>query len=68
MVDLHNPLPIDETDPAVLGWLETLQGKLAGRQELKPTTLHGCVVQSDSMTICVRPEGARRAPTLMTAG
>jgi len=28
MVDLHNPLPIDETDPAVLGWLETLQGNI----------------------------------------
>jgi tRNA(Ile)-lysidine synthase len=54
--------------PHALGALETLQGKLAGRLELKPTTLHGCVVQSDGMTICVRPEGARRAPTLLTAG
>ena len=41
---------------------------LAGRQELKPTTLHGCVVQSDGMTISVGPEGARRTPPLLTAG
>lgn len=54
--------------PHALGALETLQGKLAGRQELKPTTLHGCIVQSDGMTISVVPEGARRAPSLLTAG
>ena len=54
--------------PHALGALETLQGKLAGRGELKPTTLHGCIVQSDGMTISVAPEGARRAPTLLTAG
>jgi tRNA(Ile)-lysidine synthase len=54
--------------PHALGALETLQGKLAGRGELKPTTLHGCIVQSDGMTISVAPEGARRAPSLLTAG
>jgi tRNA(Ile)-lysidine synthase len=54
--------------PHALGALETLQGKLASRQPLKPTTLHGCVIQSDGMTISVAPEGARRAASLLTAG
>lgn len=54
--------------PHALGALETLQGKLAGRGELKPTTLHGCIVQSDGLTVSVLPEGARRTPSLLTAG
>ena len=54
--------------PHALGALETLQGKLAGRGELKPTTLHGCIVQSDGVTVSVQPEGARRTPSLLTAG
>jgi tRNA(Ile)-lysidine synthase len=54
--------------PHALGALEALHGKLAGRVALRPTTLHGCVIQSDGMTISVRPEGARRPSSLLTAG
>ena len=54
--------------PHALGALESLHGKLASREALRPTTLHGCVIQSDGMTISVRPEGARRASSLLTAG
>ena len=38
------------------------------REALRPTTLHGCVIQSDGLTISVRPEGARRTASLLTAG
>ncbi|MBN9306122.1 MAG: tRNA lysidine(34) synthetase TilS [Devosia sp. 67-54] len=57
-----------ERKPHALGALETLHGKLMGRVPLKPTTLHGCVVASDGVTISVVPEAARRTPALMTAG
>jgi tRNA(Ile)-lysidine synthase len=54
--------------PHALGVLETLHAKLIQRLPLKPTTLHGCVIQSDGMTLSIKPEGARRANTLLTAG
>ncbi len=49
-----------ERKPHALGVLETLHDKLAARAALKPTTLHGCLIASDGVTISVRPEGARR--------
>jgi tRNA(Ile)-lysidine synthase len=54
--------------PHALGALEALYGKLGQRIPLRASTLHGCVVESDGMTISVRPEGARRASLLATAG
>ena len=50
------------------GRSKSLYGKLAGREALRPTTLHGCVIQSDGLTISVAPEGARRTTSLLTAG
>jgi hypothetical protein len=54
--------------PHALGALEFLQGKLTLRAPLRASTLHGCVVESDGVTVSVRPEGARRARLLATAG
>jgi len=54
--------------PHALGALETLYGKLSQRVPLRASTLHGCVVESDGMTISIKPEGARRTSLLATAG
>ncbi len=56
-----------EKKPHALGAVEALYGKLVQRSPLKPTTLHGCVIQSDGMTVSVKPEGARRATLVLTA-
>jgi tRNA(Ile)-lysidine synthase len=56
-----------EKKPHALGTVEGLYGKLAQRLPLKPATLHGCVIQSDGMTVSIKPEGARRAHVLLTA-
>ena len=56
-----------EKKPHALGAVETLYGKLAQRLALRPATLHGCVIQSDGMTVSVKPEGARKAHVLLTA-
>ena len=56
-----------EKKPHALGAVEALYGKLATRLPLRPATLHGCVIQSDGMTVSVKPEGARRATVLLTA-
>ena len=53
--------------PHALGAIEALHDKLAQRRELKPTTLHGCIISSDSLTISVRKEGARARPRLLNA-
>lgn len=53
--------------PHALGAVETLHGKLRERGELRPATLHGCVVASDGMTISVRREAARNTAALLTA-
>lgn len=55
-----------EKKPHGLGAIETLHGKLAGRQPLKAGTLHGCIVQSDGTTVSVKPEPARRSNILLT--
>jgi tRNA(Ile)-lysidine synthase len=49
----------DRRDPP-LGALESLAGKLRGRESMKPATLHGCVVSADGETIVVRKENPRR--------
>jgi tRNA(Ile)-lysidine synthase len=54
--------------PHALGALEFLHGKLTLRAPLRASTLHGCIVESDGVTVSVRPEGARRARLLATAG
>jgi len=54
--------------PHALGALETLHGKLSQRAPLRASTLHGCIVESDGMTVSVKPEGARKANLLATAG
>ena len=54
--------------PHALGAVEALRDKLGGRAPLRAATLHGCIVESDGMTISIRPEGARRASLLATAG
>jgi tRNA(Ile)-lysidine synthase len=54
--------------PHALGALEFLHGKLTLRTPLRASTLHGCIVESDGVTVSVRPEGARRARLLATAG
>lgn len=54
--------------PHALGALETLYGKLSQRAPLRASTLHGCIVESDGMTVSIKPEGARRASLLATAG
>lgn len=56
-----------EKKPHALGAVEALYGKLAQRLPVRPTTLHGCVIQSDGMTVSVKPEGARKAHVLLTA-
>jgi tRNA(Ile)-lysidine synthase len=56
-----------ERKPHALGAVEALYGKLAQRLPVRPTTLHGCVIQSDGMTVSVKPEGARKAHVLLTA-
>ena len=50
-----------------LGRIEELYARLAGSERCKPATLHGCVVESDGVTISVRREGARRAGQLLPA-
>jgi tRNA(Ile)-lysidine synthase len=54
--------------PHALGAVEGLYDKLSGRVPLRAATLHGCIVESDGMTISVKPEAARRANLLATAG
>jgi tRNA(Ile)-lysidine synthase len=54
--------------PYALGAVEALYARLLERTALKPTTLHGCLVMSDGVTVSVRPEGARSRPVLATAG
>lgn len=56
-----------EKKPHALGAVEALYGKLAQRLPVRPTTLHGCVIRSDGMTVSVKPEGARKAHVLLTA-
>ncbi len=56
-----------ERKPHALGSLEGLRDRLAERQVLRATTLHGCLIQSDGMTVSVKPEAARRATSLVTA-
>ncbi len=56
-----------EKKPHGLGAIETLRDKLARRMALKPGTLHGCVIQSDGVTVSIKPEGARRSSILLTA-
>ena len=51
-----------------LGALETLHAKLSQRAPLRASTLHGCIVESDGITVSIKPEGARRASLLATAG
>lgn len=53
--------------PHGLGAVETLNGRLIRRHALKATTLHGCVIASDGLTISVRRERARNSPSLLTA-
>jgi hypothetical protein len=55
-----------EKKPHALGAIETLHGKLAGRQPLKPATLHGCIIQSDGAIVSIKPEPARRSSILLT--
>lgn len=50
-----------------LGRIEELYNRLAGSERAKATTLHGCIVESDGVTVSVRREGARRAGQLLTA-
>ncbi|MEP7240564.1 MAG: tRNA lysidine(34) synthetase TilS [Devosia sp.] len=47
--------------PPPLGAVESLAGKLAFNDDLKPTTLHGCVIEADAETIRIRKERPRRA-------
>ena len=54
--------------PHALGALETLHAKLSQRAPLRASTLHGCIVESDGITVSIKPEGARRASLLATAG
>lgn len=54
--------------PNALGALESLYGRLSQRTPLRASTLHGCIVESDGMTVSIKPEGARRATLLATAG
>ena len=54
--------------PHALGAVEHLHARLSDRLPLKPTTLHGCLVSSDGLTISVRREGVRNPATLLTAG
>jgi tRNA(Ile)-lysidine synthase len=56
-----------ERKPHALSAVEALCDRLAGRGALKPATLHGCLVQSDGLTVSVRPEGARNAQAALTA-
>ena len=56
-----------ERKPHALSAVEALCDRLAGRGTLKPATLHGCVVQSDGLTVSVRPEGARNVRAALTA-
>ena len=53
--------------PHALGALEALHGKLATRRPLRATTLHGCLIQSDGMTVSIKTEGARNDRALLTA-
>ena len=54
--------------PHALGAIETLLGRLVQRVEVRPATLHGCIVESDAMTVSIKPEGARRSSLMLTAG
>jgi tRNA(Ile)-lysidine synthase len=56
-----------ERKPHALSSLESLRDRLAERQALRATTLHGCLIQSDGMTVSIKPEAARRATSLVTA-
>jgi len=50
-----------------LGRIEELYLRLAATERARASTLHGCVVESDGITVSVRREGARRAGQLLTA-
>jgi tRNA(Ile)-lysidine synthase len=53
--------------PHALASIEGLRDKLAERQPLRATTLHGCLIASDGLTVSVRREGVRQATQLLTA-
>ncbi|HVY50821.1 MAG TPA: hypothetical protein VHA07_04600, partial [Devosia sp.] len=57
-----------ERKPHALGAVEALHARLLQPGEMRPMTLHGCLVASDGITISVRREGARSRPILATAG
>lgn len=54
--------------PHALGAVEGLYDKLSRRTPLRAATLHGCIVESDGMTISIKPEGARHTNLLATTG
>jgi tRNA(Ile)-lysidine synthase len=51
--------------PHALKAVEALHARLAARLPLKPSTLHGCVISSDGVTISVVREGARRNASVL---
>ena len=56
-----------ERRPHALSAVEALADRLTGRGVQKPSTLHGCIVESDGLMISVRREGVRRSHAVLTA-
>jgi len=57
-----------ERKPHALGAIERLLVRLEGPNARPATTLHGCIVASDGVTIRVKPEGARRPSAALISG